>query len=367
MNRSKTILAVVGVVALAVSAFFIHRAVAVSGEARRGLEARDRAFSDLEKVYKDEIFPSPANVVTVKGDVGRYGEVRDSFANALAAKNIQPPSSRITPSAFMQALQAFVVGKIKEARDPKSPVTAGKVKVADDFAFGFDRYIGAPVMPQNDDVPRLVQQLLITRKIVDVLFAARVVEFKTMTREVFEGGQLASLQSKPAPSASETTGRKTKSGGNVREGKGTKGKFAAPEEPEEPLFTSQRFTVTFLADEHAMLSVMNALSSLDCFAVVSDMRIAKSAPDVRPPEVVAAPEAEPQRPRRSARTRRPRRGGGDDGGDADDDGAVPAAAPKELTLAQRLMTGPDIEPPLEVSLAIDVYSFKAPKAGKEAE
>lgn len=362
MNRTKTILAVVGVVALAVSAFFIHRAVAVSGDAKQGREARDRAFSDLEKVYKDEIFPSPANVATVKGDVGRYEKVRDSFAASLAAKNILPPTSRITPSAFMQALQAFVAAKIKEGKDA-SPV-AGVSCVADDFAFGFDRYIGAPVMPQNDDVPRLVQQLLITRKIVDVLYAARIVELKAMTREVFEDGQSASSQSRPAPSAAETTGRKAKPGAAGREGKGPKGKFAAPEEPEEPLFTSQRFTVTFLADEHAMLSVMNALSSLDCFAVVSDVRISKSAPDVRPPEA-SVQETEQQRPRRSTRPRRSRRGGDD--GDGDDDGVVPAAAPKELTLAQRLMTGPDIEPPLEVSLAIDVYSFKAPKAGKEAE
>lgn len=361
MNRSKAILVAVCVVALAVSAFFIHRAFAVSSEAKEGVEARDRAFSDLEKVYKDDIFPSSANVTTVKGDVGRYAEVRDSFVVSLASKNILPPTSRITPSAFMQALQAFVAAKIKEG-GTVSPV-AGKSCVSEDFAFGFDRYIGAPVMPQNDDVPRLVQQLLITRKIVDVLYAAHILELKEMTREVFEGGQPTSSQP-----VAEAQGRQPRTGGPVRpgrEGKGPKGKFAQPEEPAEPLFSSQRFTVTFLAGEHAMLSVMNDLARLDCFAVVSDVRISKAGPDVRAPEA-SAQEVEQQRPRRSSRQRRSSRRGGDGEGDAEDD-VVPVAAPKELTLAQRLMTGPDIDPPLEVYLAIDVYSFRAAKAGKEAE
>lgn len=361
MNRSKLILAVIGAIALLGSAFFIHRAVSVSAKAREGKDARDRAFSDLEKVYKDEIFPSQANVATVKDDVARYEGVRDSFASALAAKNVQPPASRITPSAFMQTLQAFVAAKIKAA-----PSTAGRSCVSDDFAFGFDRYIGAPVMPQNDEVPRLVQQLLITKDIVDVLFAAHIVELRSMTREVFEGVQ-ATAQPKPAQPDEGARGGPGRRNAPGRQGRAANAKQggAAASAPEEPLFTSQRFTVSFVADEHAVLTVLNDLARLGCFAVVSDVRISKSASDIRPPETSVA-DAPQERPRRdTSRRRRTSRRGEDD--EEEVAPSVPAPAPKELTLAQRLMTGPDIDPPLEVSLVIDVYSFRAVKAGKEAE
>lgn len=369
MNRSKIIIAVLGALALLGSAFFIQRAVSVAGKANEGREDRDRAFADLEKVYKDEIFPSQDNVATVKDDVARYEGVRDSFASALAAKNVQPPASRITPSAFVQSLQAFVTAKINEARAiaDKSPATAGKSCVADDFAFGFDRYIGAPVMPQNGDVPRLVQQLLITRNLVDVLFAARVAEIRSMTREVFEDGQSVAQPKPTQPDEGSRggPGRRNTPGRQGR-GKNAPGGKMAEEAPEEPLFTSQRFTVSFLADEHATLSVLNELARLGCFAVVSDVRIAKSATDIRAPEVSEA-ELQQGRTRRESSSRRrrtSRHGDADDGGD---EPSATASAPKELTLAQRLMTGPDIDPPLEVTLDIDVYSFKATKAGKEAE
>lgn len=354
MNRSKIILIALGAVAIIVAGVFVNRAVSGFSASRAGMEERDRALADLEKVYKDEIFPSAANVGALKDDVARYGEVRDSFATALTNLNVRPPASRVTPSAFMQTLQTFVAKKIE-----KAPVNGGRESVAEDFAFGFDRYIGDPVMPSESDVPRLVQQLLITSKIVDALYAAGLVQLRAMTREVFE----TAAPRAPAPAQSDDSGPRSRLGraGAQNAKPGPKGGKAPAMAPAEPLFVSQRFTVDFSAYEHSVIDFMNRLASLDCFAVVSDIQISKGQPDIRIPEENKDRSVDgEERPRREGRTSRRRRG--DDSGEQAQ--PPPPPSPKQFTVAQRLMTGPDVDPPLDVKLTIDVYDFRAAQAGE---
>lgn len=353
MNRSKIILIALGAVAVIVAGVFVNRAVSGFSASRAGMEERDSALADLEKVYRDEIFPSAANVNALKGDVARYAEVRDSFVAALTNLNVRPPTSRVTPSAFMQTLQTFVAKKIE-----KAPVNGGRESVAEDFAFGFDRYIGDPVMPSESDVPRLVQQLLITSKIVDALYAAGLVQLRAMTREVFETAA-ARTPSSAKPEDSSPRSRLGRAGAQSAK-PGPKGGKTTAVEQAEPLFGSQRFTVDFSAYEHSVVDFLNRLASLDCFAVVSDIQISKGQPDIRVPEEKDRAVDE-ERPRREGRTSRRRRG--EDSGEP----APPPTAPsgqKQLTVAQRLMTGPDIDPPLDVKLTIDVYDFRAAPAGE---
>ena len=62
-------------------------------------------------------------------------------------------------------------------------------------------------MPDEADVPRLVQQLLITRKIVDALYKADILHLDAMKREVFETGADRAASSSAATPTQRGPGR----------------------------------------------------------------------------------------------------------------------------------------------------------------
>ncbi len=343
MNRSKIILisaSAVFLILVAVAGVIAGKQRVAAGKARKG---RDREFKDLEAVFQDEIFPSETNVVVLGGNVQRLTETRDSLEKSLVAMNVPAPTN-VSASVFMQKLQDIVVRKAKAA-----PLVEGKRSVSPDFAFGFERYVGpSSRMPRDNEVPRLVQQLGIIVQLTDEMYAANVLHINSIGREVFEESE--EEQESPPEDEEESGGRGRGRGRGRRgprgggEGDNTKA-LLAPIGTE--LYEGQHFVLRFAARQDAVIDLLNRIAHLRYFAVVTDVRMQKMGPDVRLP---IAPNEKEEGGRPS------RRGGAAKPADVVQDAeATPVLS--DLTPAQRLMSGPDIDPPLSVTVELDVFNF----------
>ncbi len=343
MNRSKIILiaaSAVFLILVAAAGMLAGKQRAAAAKARKG---RDREFKDLEAVFKDEIFPSETNVLALGENVRRLTETRDTIAKSLMAMNVPAPTN-VSPSVFMQKLQGLVVSKAKAA-----PLVEGKRSVSPDFAFGFERYVGTSSrMPRESEVPRLVQQLGIIVSLTDEMYAANVLHIESIGREVFEEVE----EEQPAEEEEESGGRGGRRGGRGRRGSRGGGESAASSQAllapiATDLYEGQHFVLRFVARQDAVIDLLNRIARLRYFTVVTDVRMAKAMPDVRPP--MSANE-------KDEGGRSSRRGGAAQKEEAAEDAeAMPVLS--DLPPAQRLMSGPDVDPPLIVTVELDVFNF----------
>jgi hypothetical protein len=342
MNRSKITLiaaSAVFLILVAVAGVLAGKQSAAAEKARKG---RDREFKNLEAVFKDDIFPSETNVVVLGENVKRLTETRDTIEKSLTAMNV-PLLTNISASVFMQKLQDIVVSKAKAA-----PLVEGKRSVLPDFAFGFERYVGpSSRMPRENEVPRLVQQLGIIISLIDEMYAANVMHIDSIGREVFEEGD----EEQP-PEEEEESGGRGRGRGRGRRGSrgggesGVSGQaLLAPIVTE--LYEGQHFVLRFSARQDAVIDLLNRIARLRYFAVVTDVRMSKLVPDVRPP---IAPNEKEEGGRST------RRGGAAKNEDVTQDAeAMPLLS--DLPPAQRLMSGPDVDPPLAVTIELDIFNF----------
>lgn len=342
MNRMKIVLIAVSavfVILVAAAGVMAYNQHAASVKARKG---RDREFRDLEAVFQDDIFPSETNVTVLRDNVQRLVETRESFEKSLAAMNVPAPTN-VTASVFMQTLQDLVIRKVKAA-----PVVEGKRSVSPDFAFGFERYVGpASRMPRDSEVPRLVQQLRVIALLADEMYAANVLHIRLIGREIFEegGSEEASEEEETGGRRSRGRGRRGARGGDEGESGGGGKALLAPISTD--LYEGQHYVLRFTARQDAVIDLLNRIARFRYFAVVTDVRMKKLGPDVRQPVAAGEKADEGRSSRRSAKAEGP-----DVVQDAE---AMPVLS--GLPPAQRLMSGPDIDPPLDVTVELDVLNF----------
>ncbi len=339
MNRSKIIFAavsVVFVVLVAVAGFMAHGRRASAEKARKG---RDREFKELEAVFQDDIFPSATNVTALQTNVRDLEDTRANMETALAAMNVPSPTN-ISASVFMRTLQDLILKKVKTA-----PVVEGKKCVVPNFAFGFDRYVGpSSRMPRENEVPRLVQQLLIVSAVVDEMYASGVSQILAIRRERFEAGAAgdeAQAEERGPRGRSRIRRREAQSDSNEDTSSGS----SAPS-IQTDLYSAQQFSIHCVARQGAVVDLLNRLARLRYFTVVTDVRLRKVGPDVRVPGLTADKPQEGA-PRRGKRTE-------DVLAETEEDGPVLS----DLPPSQRLMSGPDIDPPLDVMIEMYVYRFE---------
>ncbi len=345
MNRSKIILisaSAVFLILVAVAGVLAGKQRAAAEKARK---SRDREFKDLEAVFQDDIFPSATNVTVLGENVQRLTETRDALEKSLVAMNVPAPTN-VSASVFMQKLQDIVVRKAKAA-----PLVEGKRSVSPDFAFGFERYVGpSSRMPRDSEVSRLVQQLGIIVQLTDEMYAANVLHINSISREVFEegGGEEQPSEEEEEESSGgrgrgRGRGRRGPRGGGEGDARGQA--LLAPIVTD--LYEGQHFVLRFNARQDAVIDLLNRIARLRYFTVVTDVRMQKVGPDVRPP---VAPNERDEGGRPS------RRGAADQTEDVTQDAeAQPVLS--ELPPAQRLMSGPDVDPPLDVTVELDVFNF----------
>ena len=341
MNRSKIILiasAAVFLILVGVAGVFAGKQHAAAAKARKG---RDREFKELEAVFRDDIFPSATNVATLGDNVLRLTEARESFETALSAMNVPAPTN-VSESVFMQTLQDLVVRKAKAA-----PLVEGKRCVSPDFAFGFERYVGSSSrMPRKNEVPRLVQQLRIIVSLVDEMYAANVLHINSIVREVFEeGGEASSSEEDDSGGRPRGRSRSRRGGRGGGEEEAESGGKALLAPITTDLYSGQHFILRFSARQDSVIDLLNRIARLRYFVVVTDVRMHKVGPDVRLPVVKGENEE-----------RRPSRRGAERSAEVVQDAeAMPVLS--DLPPARRLMSGPDVDPPLDVTIELDVFHF----------
>ncbi len=95
------------------------------------------------------------------------------------------------------------------------------------------------------------------------------------------------------------------------------------------------------------MELLNRLARLKFFTIVTDIRMHKTGTDIRVPGQTEAKESA-QGGRRGQRAA---------AADAADESADGQPVMSDLPPSPRLMSGPDIDPALDVTIELDVYQF----------
>ena len=323
MKRHQIILIAFGILMTAASlgaGWFFFTSLSAKRAAANG---RNEAYAELQRIYRSKVFPSDENVARVKEDQKAL-ETWLATASNLVHKGdllIEPKS----PTGFKQVLQSTV-----RELSAHPGFNQGKV-VAAGFNFGFDKYLGqSDSLPTPEHVDRLMRQLVIIERICKALYEANIMELKAVTREAFdEAGD------DPAREETPSTSRKRRR----RDEAPAAAAQAAPVIETSGYFSKQRFSFEFQARPAAFIEALNRLAALDLFVVVAETEFSKTA--------------DPLAAHRAALLENAGKAGA---GKLDD--AKVKVDPATLTHVQRIVTDPELEPPVNVKLDVDVYSFE---------
>ena len=322
-------------IALLAAGFVLYRGISRFGQAR---EALDTAKTRLEGFYREPVFPSSDNVRREHTNTVTLARWFDELAAELRKGNVV--SAERSPSTFKSVyLEKTLARLLQEAQ-------AAGTELPANFGFGFGQYAGTPTLPSPEDVPRLMEQLVLVNRISMILFANRVKALRAVERAAFESQPTTTAAAPGAvPVVEPATPR--------RRGPGAQQPAAVPPPPsgsqpgvirEGALFAKYRFVIEFNAKESALIGVLNALAANPTFTVVKVVRLNKDIPVLMPVMVDAAAA----------------------GGVT----TIPGLGEPPPTAEPALRLGPaypvcglEMEIPMQVRMELDVYKFKGDSDG----
>ncbi len=334
MKTAKIIVAVgcaIGAILFLGAGFVLYRGVGRFNAARQDLENVQR---DLDRHYKANPFPSTENVDLERANTKQADAWFNALMSTLGQGNVT--STERSPSRFKIAVEAASRNLVKASQK-----AGAELPEEGAFAFGFDRYAGTSgTLPKPQDVPRLMEQLVIVNRLSLVLFKHRIKELSKVERDVFEAAADAAVtEEESGRGRSRDRGRSRPSSGSAStSGSATKVGVLG----EKDLYAKMHFAFEFRAKESALLGILNALAANKMFINVTSISLSKKTPELVP-EISEEPEA----------------GTGITGM-----GFGEAPQPKEKSLeAQRLgpnypVCGIKMEVPMDVRLELDVYKFR---------
>lgn len=289
-------------------------------------DERNQAHEQLQGIYHAKVFPSQENIARVSEDRKALEAWLVTASNLVHKGDLQVEPK--TPTSFKQALQATV-----RALSTHPGTVQGKV-VAAGFNFGFDKYLGqSDSLPVPEHVDRLTGQLAIIERICKELYGANILELKTVTREIFDEKGGAAVQTQEEPSGGSSRRRRR------RDDSGESAAPAVKAGARSEFFSSQRFSFEFQARPAAFIAALNKLAAMDLFVVVAEAELRKTSDPLA---------------QLSAKKKESAAGTGATGQGA----AAAPIDPATLTHVERIVTDPELEPPVNVKLDIDVYSFE---------
>lgn len=336
MERPQMILMASAAVAVCIAGYFAYDAANVSSVAAETREEAEELKSSIENIYAEKVFPSNNNIESLKKEAGVIDKLRVSVTNELCAL-VKKEIPNLSPSQFVDSLRKLKAKWLKDA-----PVVEGGKCVDPDFAFGFEKYVGGD-LPEEANVPRLGQQMLIVNALVNELYGAKVAKIDSIVREAFDG---AAPQVVNNDDDDQSGGRRNRRNRRNRQQDEDSVSVtgASVKSVNHRLFTAQHFTIGLSTRQTALVDVMNRLAKAKIFAIVTDINIKKGGiGDVRIP-------TDP--PKKDTSTSKNRRGSRDKEVEEEVESEF-----SELPAGSRLMSGPDLDPLLEVVLELDVYNF----------
>ena len=263
----------------------------------------DGTVGNLKKIYNENPFPSQTNMAVLRTDTAWLTNWRQSLTDELHTAIVLTDIP--TPPAFSRKMQRESIPALQ-----KMAVEKG-CKLGDNFAFGFDWYLGN--IPKLENVKRLTLQFAMIEAISKELFESHVTELTQVQRQDFEGntaGESSTPSRGRSRSAPTATSSKQQLDGIAYN-----------------RYAGEELVFAFKADEKALIELLNRLAKIPMFVVVRDLAIKREKPGLQLfPEKTTA---ETDKTKNAA-----------------------------LLPSQRMASGPEIAPLLEIKMHIDVYTFE---------
>ena len=278
----------------------------------------------LEYLYARNPFPSDQNLRLERANLDTADKELVGLLGAMSRGQVEALEQ--SPAKFVaQFWEAH--GSMLTKADAAGVNVLGKK----DFDFGFGRQMKGD-LPAQKDVSRLTQQLRIVQNLVEVLCAAHITELRGIGREEFEveavaggathiadessGGRRRHAAESSAPAVANTVDAET---GLV---------------PEGQMFGTWHFTFSLMANESALIRVLDGFARSPLFTAVTKVElIGDSRMNAKAPEAASAAGAAA---RGAAQPAKPVTG---------------AADARDL----RIVCGRDM--PVSGKLDVDVYQF----------
>jgi hypothetical protein len=273
----------------------------------------------IKRIYSDsDPFPTKENIAVYEENGVELKKWFNEIFTSLAANQVEPVQK--SPSAFMASLGEKRTQLHKLIND-------NGVKMPQNFDLGFKKYfMSSAPLPAPMDVGRLGQQLHLIERLLTIFIEAQPDEIIGIRREIFEGAQLGVEEEDTT--TSRRRGRSSRddrdSEENVLQGMDNKntGKIGKNE-----IFGKMYFEFVIKAKMESALKILNNLAKEDMFLRVSSVTFKKPTNGILPAKTIEA--------------------------NAIKDGV----ALTELSRPERLVSGMELEDPMDVTIGIEVYRF----------
>ena len=333
MNRKHMPLLAGGLVVLLLAVGLFFWMFGAQGNYAEGFSKLTTAQNQLQRLTSRNPFPSAANVQAMGQQLETYREYLDGLkAEMRKGQRVAEP---VTRDRFRQLLEDTLRQLGNGARDKGVLLPAN-------FAFGFQRYAEG-VLPAEEEMGRLVDQLYSVKTLCEILYAAGINELVAVERTAFE----KDVQAAPVE---EEYGRRSARGR-------AEAPVAAPsvalEKDPLGLYTREHYVLTYKAQDAANWRVLDRLAKGAPFVVVTQVEIVNAArPAVLAPKTEAAAPAAPQATS-TAGWQAP-------------GSMAPVGAPEAEVLPRELRVVAGQEWPT-VRLEVDFYRFVEPAAEEVAQ
>ncbi len=308
------------VVMVGVPAFLMFKGISQFGSAKEEL---NRSVTQLRSFYKKNPFPKKENIDKENKNLDEMQKWFGKLVDVVTAGQVEQVEA--TPTRFTTKYNDMRNRVLALA----NPVRGAKM-LDKDNALGFSKYAEG-ALPVAVDVPRLMQQMMITERLATVLIESKVKKINKIMREEFDS--VSSMGASPQKAVSSSRRSSRRRGGASVSKKSTN---SIKTHRKTDIYEVQSFSLEFSAKEYIALDVLNRFSRDDLFVVITGVEFIKAAKDLKMP------------------------GSDDDKVSKNDetDAVVVEKINSEPPIRQqRRVSGPAFDMPMTVRVDLDVYTF----------
>jgi hypothetical protein len=255
IKKYKVLIAMLAV-AIALAIFI---AIGLSSSCKKYLVQKNELKQMLEayeQLIKRQPYPDEKNLALLSSNIIEMAHQFNNLNDELRSGDMK--SRQMSNTEFMRLLE-HKLSILRSTMERKG------IKLPEKYAFGFEKYAGGQ-LPPAEEVPRLMQQLIMIEKMCLLLTEANIKELLSVSREVFESGI-------------ETVSAKRGRGRGVN----------ASQPPEEPptqqsrgstsLYTNETFKVAFRCTETSLLNFINKLAITPTFIRIKTVEVQNTKKD----------------------------------------------------------------------------------------
>lgn len=340
-------MAVVGLIVLLAGGLVVKN-LQITQSAKTDCNAK---FKKFEATCSRNPFPNDKNIQQMAENVNTVSNWCDTL---LADLGEELTFAKTEMASIFGSRREQTINALRDA----APTGLGGTKVVPaDFMFGFEAYREGKTA-KIEEVPRLLYQLELIDSIVRAMYDSKVLQIRSVTREVFETASAGEGQVSEEEEGGGRRRNRNRRGNRSSSESETSASLASGTNPSGDLedfalpLNRQKFAFDLVAKEESLVSLLNALASMPRYVAVTGLEFSKLDSDFFKSK---AEESE------SGST-----GGGRTRFSKKEEAkpAAPKAAEPQSKLA-RSFTGKNLESPIAVKMQLEVYSVHRPNANTE--